>query len=173
MAILVAVFSVGAFAQFEKGTKYVNASLSGLNMSYSKGTRFNLGLNATAGYFLQDAWMLLGRAEYEYSYNSGDNHLISVGAAGRYYIRQNGLYIALGGKYEYRINEFNYDGIKENATLHTEHGRGNIYVTPELGYCFYLNNFVSIEPSVYYDISLNHFSDYSRVGVRLGVGFYF
>ncbi len=172
MAILVAVFCMGSNAQFEKGTKYLNASLSGLNMSYSKENRFNLGVNASAGYFLDDAWMLLGGATYEYSYNSGHNHLFSLGAAGRYYIRQNGLYLGLGAKYEYRINEFNYDGIKENATLHTEHGRGNIYFTPEVGYCFYLNHYISLEPSVYYDISLNHFSDFSRVGIRLGVGIY-
>ena len=174
MAILLAVFSVGAFAQFEKGTMYVNTSLSGLNLSYSKETRFSLGLNATAGYFLEDAWMLLGKAGYEYSYNSGDNHLLSIGAAGRYYIRQNGLYLGLGAKYEYRISEFNYETTKEDGVvLHTEHGRGNVFLTPELGYCFYLNHYLSIEPAVYYDISLNRFSDCSKIGVRLGMGFYF
>ena len=49
----------------------------------------------------------------------------------------------------------------------------SINLTPEVGYCFYVNHFLSLEPSLYYNISLNDFSDSSKVGLKLGLGFYF
>ena len=87
----------------------------------------------------------------------------SAGAGARYYILQNGLYLNLGAKYEYA-------NVKAIKYMHQVH---NLYATPEIGYCFYLNNHVSIEPAVYYDLSLNHFSDFSNVGLRIGFGYYF
>lgn len=161
LALVMAVFSVGAFAQFDQGTKYINTSLSNLNLSYSKNTKLTLGLDATAGYFFEDAWMLLGRVGYDHQYVKGpsnDMNTFSLGAGARYYIRQNGLYLGAGAKYEYL-----YNGSSNN----------NIFLTPELGYCYYLNNYLSVEPAVYYDISLNHFADASKIGLRLGFGFYF
>lgn len=171
-----AIFSVGAFAQFEMDTKYVNISLSGLNMSYSKNEKFNLGLNAMAGYFLDDDVMLYGRFNYEYSYHLGDNHAWALEAGSRYYIRQNGLYLGLGLKYGYN---YSYDEISTStpggdpATAWRRSSHNNLYLTPEVGYCFYLNHYLSIEPALYYDMSLNHFSDFSKVGFRIGAGFYF
>ena len=160
LTLLLAVCSLGVSAQFEKGTTYVNASLSGLNMSYSKDAKFTFGLDATAGYFLQDAWMLYGRFGYDHQYVKGkDNDVnnVNIGAGARYYIRQNGLYLACGLKYE-----------------HANREKGDyLDLTPEVGYCFYLNNHVSVEPSVYYDLCLNHFSAGSKVGLRIGFGFYF
>ena len=55
IALLLAAVSLGASAQFEKGTKYVGASLTGLNISYSSGEKFGLGLEATGGYFFADS----------------------------------------------------------------------------------------------------------------------
>ena len=49
----------------------------------------------------------------------------------------------------------------------------NVYFTPEVGYCFYLNDHVSIEPAVYVDMCLNHFKDFTKVGLRIGFGYYF
>ena len=49
----------------------------------------------------------------------------------------------------------------------------NVQICPEVGYTFFLNRFVTLEPSVYYNISLNNFSDGSKVGLRLGFGFFF
>ena len=156
LAVIMAVVSLGAFAQFEKGTKYVNLSLSGLDMSYSKNTDFNLGLDATAGYFLDDCWMLMGRVGYNHTQGSDS---FNLGAAGRYYILQNGIYLGLGAKFD-----FQHAG---GADYH------NIYLTPEVGYCFYLNHYLSVEPAVYYDMSLNHLADASKIGLRVGFGFYF
>ena len=53
--LLFAGGSMSSFAQFEKGTKYVGASLTGLNLSYSTGEKFGLGLQATGGYFFEDS----------------------------------------------------------------------------------------------------------------------
>lgn len=154
MALLLAVVSLGANAQFDKGTKYLSASLSGLDMSYSKNAKFNLGLNALGGYFIEDAWMLYGKLGYDHSKDFND---VNLGAGARYYIKQNGLYLGCGLQYE-----------------HINVGNNNfIDLTPEIGYCFYLNHFVSIEPSVYYNMCLNEFGDGSKAGLKVGVGFYF
>lgn len=153
LSLLFAVVSMSAFAQFEKGTGYLNSSLSGLDMGYSNKKDFSLGAQMTAGYFLADQCMLLGQAGY--SYSKEDKNRVTVGAAARYYLTSCGLYFNMGGKFEHTA-EVN-----------------NFYLTPEIGYCFYLNHYVSLEPAIYYDASVNNFSDYSKVGVKLGVGFYF
>lgn len=154
MAILLALTTLSVSAQFEKGTSYLNASMTGLDLSYSKNTKFTLGLNATGGYFLEDGWMLYGRVGYDHPAASVNTAQLGVG--GRYYIEQNGLYLNLGLQYEFAGKEQNY-----------------IHLTPELGYCFYLNHYLSIEPAVYYNCCLNKFSEASRVGLKVGLGFYF
>lgn len=164
LAVVMAVVSVGAFAQFEKGTKYVNTSLSGLQMQYSKSSKFSMGLNATAGYFVMDELAVLGRAGYEHTFSGQKNNIFNVGASARYYIRQNGLFLQGG---------FLYENSNSKAKSQGRQGINNVFFTPEVGYCFYVNHFVSIEPSVYYDLSMNHFADCSRVGLRVAAGFYF
>lgn len=159
--MLLTFVSLTSFAQFEKGTKYVNLSLSGLNMSYSKNSKFTFGLDATAGYFIENAWMIYGRFGYDHQYVKGDNNdvnNVNIAVGGRYYIMQNGLYLNLGLKYEH---------MGSGASMN------NIDLCPEIGYCFYLNHYISIEPAIYYDCCLNHFSDGSKVGLRIGAGFYF
>ena len=48
-----------------------------------------------------------------------------------------------------------------------------MHLTPEVGYCFYVNNYLSIEPSVYCNLCFNRFSEGTEVGLKLGMGFYF
>lgn len=165
LAVIMAVVSVGAFAQFEKGTKYVNTSMSGLQMQYSKNSRFSMGLDANAGYFVIDDLAIMGRFGYNHTFGGKKTNVFDFGASARYYIRQNGLFLQGGFLYEYDRTG--------HCWRHHEVRRNNIFFTPEVGYCFYVNHFVSIEPSVYYDLSLNHFSDCSRVGLRIAAGFYF
>ena len=55
---LLAVATTSAFAQFTKDTKYVGASLSGLNISITDKRHLALDLDAKAGYFVKDYWML-------------------------------------------------------------------------------------------------------------------
>lgn len=164
LAIIMAVVSVGAFAQFEKGTKYVNTSMSGLQMQYSKNTKFSMGLEASAGYFVIDELAVLGRVGYSHTFNGDATNTFDFGAAARYYIRQNGIFLQGGVLYEhYRTGDCWKHAGKVN----------NVFISPEVGYCFYVNHFLSIEPSIYYDMSLNHFADCSRVGLRVSAGFYF
>jgi hypothetical protein len=43
----------------------------------------------------------------------------------------------------------------------------------EVGYAFFVNKNITIEPAVYYKMSLADFSDNSTVGLKIGFGFYF
>ena len=155
IALLLAAVSLGASAQFEKGTKYAAASVSNFGLSYSKSEDFRLGLHALGGYFFADGWMALGQIGWDHL--DGTN-AFEVGASARYYMVQNGLYFGAGLKYGHTGPDFVVN---------------NIYFTPEVGYCFYLNNHVSIEPAIYCDMSLNHFKDFTKVGFKIGFGFYF
>ena len=157
LSLTMALMCLTASAQFEAGKMYVNASLSGLNLAYSKTNRFTADVQATGGYFLAQDWMVLGRIGYNHPGKHKDNFEIGVG--GRYYIEQNGLSLGLVASYEHG---------HENA-MHTDHG----YLTPEVGYTFFLNRYVTIEPAIYYKMCLDDFSDASTVGLKLGLGFYF
>ncbi len=153
--LLFAVVSLGASAQFEKGTKYVGASVSDFGLSYSKYEDFRLGIHALGGLFVENSWMVL--ANFGWEHLPGNNS-IDLGAGGRYYMQQNGLYFGGSFKYQHVCPDVKAD---------------NFYLTPEVGYCFYLNDHVSIEPAVYCDMCLNHFKDFTKIGFKIGFGYYF
>lgn len=154
-ALLLAAVSLGASAQFEKGTKYAGASVSGFGLSYSKAEDFRLGLHAQGGYFFADGWMATGLFEWEHLSGTND---FNIGAGARYYMVQNGLFGGVGLKYQH---------------VGPNNLKNNILLTPEIGYCFYLNGKVSIEPAIYVDMCLNHFKDFTKVGLKVGFGYYF
>lgn len=158
IALLLAAVSLGASAQFQKGTKYVNASLTGFGLDYHKAGGFHIGIGAGGGYFIADSWALLGQLGWDHQ--DGANEF-EIGFNARYYLKNNGLFFTGGLKY----GAFNPGGDEPVSR--------NIYLTPEIGYCFYLNNHVSIEPSVFLDMSMNHFSDFTKVGLKLSFGYYF
>ena len=58
LALLMVVTSLSASAQFEKYTSYLNTSLTGMGLSYSKDSKFKMGVQATGGYFVEDGWMI-------------------------------------------------------------------------------------------------------------------
>ncbi len=142
-----------ANAQFEKGTKYVGASLSGLNLSYNKIQDFKLGLQGEAGYFFADNWMLKGNVGYDYE---GDMHTFDLGAVARYYFKSIGLSLGAGAEYS-RLGKDNND----------------VGIPVEVGYCFYLNKHVAIEPVAYYKMSIIDFGNNSETGIRVGFSYYF
>ena len=158
LAALMAVMSLSANAQFEYGTMYGNLSLSSFDMSYRKDTKFHFGLEAMGGSFVEDAWMVNGRFGYDHQ-GRGEMNNFELGAGFRYYFVQNGIFLGGGVKYE-------FNGI---GSFH----RNYLDLTPEVGYFFYLNRNLSIEPVVYYDLCVNKFSDGSRIGLKLGFGYYF
>ena len=91
LAAAALLVSLGANAQFESGKQYCGASLTGLNLSYNGSQDLNFGVQAKAGYFVEDDWMLLGQVEYTHSGKDGVKDYFSAGAQARYYIEQNGL----------------------------------------------------------------------------------
>jgi hypothetical protein len=155
LAMLLAIIgSASASAQFEKGKFYGGASASGLGISYSETSKFAFGIDALAGYMFADNLMAL--AEVGFDYHNSDTQSLSVGARMRYYIVQNGLYLSLGAKYQHEFKDYN-----------------DFFLTPEVGYSFFLNQKVTIEPSIYYNMSFTDFGDKSRFGLKVGIGFFF
>ncbi len=153
LLLVLAVVSMGASAQFEQKKMYVSTSLTGLGMSYSESEEFTLGLEALGGYFIADDWMLYGR--FGYNHTRYTDHFV-VGAGFRYYFRQNGIYLGSGLQYEH---------VTENVN--------NLHLCPEVGYTYFLNRYLTIEPALYYNMSLNDFANGSKVGLKLGLGYYF
>ena len=183
--LLIAVSSMQASAQFEKYTSYLNTSLTGLGLSYSKDSRFKMGVQATGGYFVEDCWMLYGRFGFEHQGARGvmkNRNDLQIGVGGRYYIEQNGIFLGVGLAYQHATNvtfsqhESIIGGTTENGPVEIYNYYGNrnyVHLTPEVGYCFYVNNYLSIEPSVYCNLCLNRFSEGTEIGLKLGMGFYF
>ncbi len=159
MGLVMVLFAMTANAQFEAGKKYIGASVSGLNLSYSKQSKTTFDFSATAGTFLAEAWMVTAQLGYNHVQ---DTNAFEIGAGGRYYITQNGLYLGLGVLYGHSDNG-------EGSNFKTD----NFFLTPEIGYAFFINEYLTIEPAVYYRMSLNEFSDGSTVGLKIGLGYYF
>lgn len=190
-----------AHAQFHAGTKYIAASISGLDANYSKTAKFNLGLNADAGYYFADGWMARGNFNYNHA-KSLDG--FALGAGVRYSFLQNGIFIGAG--LEYKFDKYTNTTSRLIQTVTTEKTYyvdpalginpdaepvintttdekmvetksnervNNIRIPVEIGYTFYLNRFLAVEPAVYSKMSLNHFSEGTEFGFRLGLGFYF
>ncbi len=156
IALLCASFVVAlaAHAQFEQGKVYCGASLSGLNLSYNGTSDLNLGIQGQAGYLFADNLMGVGQLSYQHTGKDGVKDYVSVGAQGRYYIIQNGLYLGAGAKF---IHTGSYNDVMPGV---------------EIGYAFFVSKTVTIEPALYYDQSFKNHSDYSTIGLRIGVGVY-
>ena len=156
MSVAVALLcSLAANAQFEEGKVYIGGSLTGLNMKYTGSDKFSYGVQAQAGYFVADDLMLLGQTSFEHSGNDAVDDKFTAGVGGRYYIEQNGIYLGVNCKFVHAGKNFN-----------------DVMPGVEVGYSFFLNNSVTVEPAIYYDQSFKNHSDYSTIGLRLGVGVY-
>ena len=145
--------SIGAKAQFEAGTKYLGISATGLGVSYSTNEKFRVGLEATAGVFVADK--ILARAYVGYNHTDYTDDF-TAGLGARYYFRENGVFLGAGGEFS-----------------HLTKNNNDVMIPIEMGYAFYLNHYITIEPSLYYKMSLDDFSDKSTVGLKIGFGFYF
>lgn len=150
--VVTLLFAVSASAQYEQGTKFVGASLTGLNLSYSKHENLGLGAEAKAGIFVMDDVMVQGEAGIDVKFK--DCQQIFVGAKGRYYVADN-LYLGAGAK-----------------LLHEFKNHNDFLITPEVGYTYMVSKTFAIEPAFYVDISTNSFSKYTKVGLKVGVGIF-
>ena len=160
MAAIGLMMAVSANAQylndsekvFYQGKMMIGASASGLDLSYHKGSKWNLDLDVKGGYLLVDDWMITGKLGYN---NSTYGHSsFNIGAGLRYYIEQNGIYVGVGGKY-----------------AHTK-GFDDFLPEANVGYAFFLSRHITIEPELYYELSTKC-SDFSGLGLKVGFALYF
>ena len=149
--MLMAVMTLGANAQFEKGTHYVGASLSGFGIGYDKGS-FSFGINGEYGYFVADGWMLGGTVGYQHV---GEYNALVIKPSFRYSFKSMGLNLGAGLQFE-------HDGTKLNY----------VQLCPQVGYTFYLNDKISLEPAIYADFGLNDFKNGTSAGLKIGIGLY-
>lgn len=156
-SLVLLLVTLGAQAQFEKNVWYVNASLTGLDLSHSKSEGTNFGFALSGGAFIEDNVALLLNFKGQYVEHGTDE--TSLGAQARYYFSSCGVYGGLGLSYKHLENG--------------NHQKDLVCLTPELGYAFFLNRHLTIEPAVYYDMSFKDSSDYSKLGFKIGFGFYF
>ncbi len=155
MIVAALLMTITANAQFEQGKLYAGASLTGLDLNYNGKNGLNLGLQARVGYLWEDNWMVLGQATYQHSGADGVPDYISAGIGARYYIIQNGLFLGA------------------NCNLvHAYHNYNDLMPGVEVGYAFFLSKTVTVEPSIYYNQSFRKHSDYSTIGIKVGVGIY-
>ena len=154
LVMLLAVTTTSAFAQFEEGKKYVGASLTGLDLSYSDAQKLHLGIDARAGYFVVQDVMAI--AEVGFDYSNTQCNTLDLALKGRYYIEQNGIFLGAGLKYTHQFESYN-----------------SLSLTPEVGYCYFLGKHLTVEPTLYYDMSLTDFAHKSKVGIKIGFGLYF
>ena len=147
-----------SFAQFEQGKYYIGAGVNNIGMSYDSTNKFSLGAEANVGYMFEQDWLAIAEVGLKTS-DSMINEL-TLGAKCRYFIEQNGIFLQLGGKLA-------HEKIKGLDSYN------DFLITPEVGYCYFLGRHVTVEPSIYYDMSLSKFSERSRVGLKIGLACYF
>ena len=137
---------------FSEGKAYIGASLTGSSLSYSGSTKGCFGLQGKVGYFFADN--IMGLAQLSYNKQADVPYSMSLGAGGRYYIVQNGLYLGATAlfKHQYKSNDF--------------------LPSVQVGYSFFINRTVTIEPELYYEQSFKNHKDFSTVGLRIGIGVY-
>lgn len=155
MMLVALAMTLSASAQFEKGTMYAGASLSGIDLSYNGSEKWALSIDAKGGYCVEDNWMVLAKVGLN-RHDSESGTSLDLGIGGRYYIIQNGLFLGANCSYKHRY-----------------HTVDDIIPGIEIGYAYFLNGHVTIEPSLYYDQSLKDHSKYSSFGLRIGLGVYF
>ncbi|NDV58115.1 hypothetical protein [Bacteroides sp. 519] len=146
-----AMSSVAQSKPFGEGKWFINPSITGLDLSYSKDTKMKLGVDLEAGAFLIDNFALLVGVGAE----ARDNyHRYSAGVGGRYYFN-NGLYVGAG-----------FDVNKEKS-LDTYFN-----VNAQVGYAFFLTRNITLEPAVYCKLNTDD-GDLSKFGLKIGFGLYF
>ena len=148
------VMTISASAQFKAGKGYIGASLTGLDLHYNGQDKLNLGVEAKAGYLAWDNIMLLANASFQHNGDDDVPDEYKGGVGGRYYITQNGLYLGVNCK-----------------LIHASHNYNDLMPGAEVGYAFFINRAVTIEPAVYDEQSFKK-SKYATVGLKVGLGIY-
>ena len=135
---------------FGQGKIFVGASMSGFDIGSTNKT-FHVDLSAKGGYMVMDN--ILAYGEVGYNYVEDFDGVFTLGAGARYYIEQTGVFLGAGVRLSDMTNDLDF--------------QPNI----ALGYSFFLNRTVTVEPELYFNLSTKDF-DYSSYGLRIGVGIY-
>ena len=152
MIVMALVMTVSANAQFEQGKADVGASLSSFDLSYSRLTEGSIALQGKVGYLLADN--LMATAQLSYAKQKDVPAVMSVGAGGRYYIVQNGLYLGASALFKH------------------SKGYDDLLPSVQVGYSFFVSRTVTVEPEIYYEQSFKNHADFSKIGLRIGIGVY-
>jgi len=139
---------------FYEGKFYVGASTTGVGLNYSSSEKWNMDLSLRGGYLVEDNWMVTGQMGFDY--HEAAPNAFNAGIGVRYYIQDNGLFMGLGANY-----------------VHANHNYDDVMPMINVGYAFFLNRHVTLEPELFYKQSLHSHSDYSGFGARIGLGIYF
>jgi hypothetical protein len=156
LVLVTLMLALGAQAQFEQGTWYFNVSSTGFELSHSDATKTRLALSANVGNFIADNIALIVGTNADFYSGLSE---FGVGTQARYYFPTCGVYGGLGVQYAY--------------TKIGDYDKSLMFLTPEVGYTFFLNRYLTIEPAVFYRMNFSDFEHYSKVGLRIGFGFYF
>ena len=97
MMLTMLTMTLVANAQFEAGKTYVNASLSGMDLSFSGTQQGKFDIGAMVGYFVEDQWLVSVQAGMHHP-GKGGKATTTIGVGGRYYVLDNGLFLGLNGK---------------------------------------------------------------------------
>lgn len=147
--------AITASAQFEMSKAYIGAGLTGFDFNYSGGSKVNLGVGAKAGLFLEDDWLILGTVDFQHNGHKNTSDVISAGVGTRYYIEQNGIFLGANAQFIHAFRNYN-----------------DVLPGVEVGYAYFINGSVTIEPSIYYNQSFKDHANYSTIGFKIGLGIY-
>jgi hypothetical protein len=95
--------------------------------------------------------MIGGSLSYEYA----GAHALKIKPNFRYSFQSNGINLGCGLQFEHAGTERNF-----------------IQLCPQVGYTFYLNDKISLEPALYADFGLNDFKNGTSAGLKIGIGLY-
>jgi hypothetical protein len=147
-------FSLNAFAQIEKPITKGNIMLSGGgSMSYgdsnleastynSNTSAFSVSFTPGASYFIMDNLAIGLNATFTYDGRKNNkSYTVGIGPKVRYYFN-NGIF--LNAEVDYNYN---------HGISNTSNRANYLSFKPGIGYSFFLNQKVSLEPGIYYEIN--------------------
>lgn len=150
------VTALSAQAQFEKGKWIINPSVTGLGLSYDTELKeASFGLDVSGGTFVADNVALMVRGAVGWNERGGDTDVYAIGVGGRYYFQRVGIYLGAN------VNVDRWDVGVDSMTKFS--------FGMEAGYAFFLSKTVTLEPAVYWNVN----NVRSKIGLKLGFGFYF
>ena len=152
--IVIAAF-LTAGTTLAQRTFFINANVSELNMSFTDGTSINL--NGNGGWFLADNFALVGGIGlHSYSNEGYSTSTFGLNAGGRFYF----------------AGDFFAEGLVNLSKAKDMRGRTGL--TLGVGYAYFLNDYVALEPKFNAVVPIAPDEGGStRFGISCGISVYF